>query len=206
VQQRSFGGMWAILGENRRFAIYLLGFSIYGLGFLAGFPFFAIVQVDRLGLSYTEIGYLGLVQSVFWLLGNMYWGRLVDRHGGLAVVRANIAIALIVPFCYIWAFDAWTLLPAFIAHGIISAGIDLGIISAGIELAGPESVVEYSALQATIIGLRGVAGPLIGIGLMNAGMSDRTIFAVGCGLIVIAWLCLGAIPSGASSRIAIPES
>jgi predicted MFS family arabinose efflux permease len=82
-QPRSPGSIWAILGQNRRFAIYLLGFSLYGLGFLMGFRFFAIVQVDRLGLSYTAIGYLGLAQSLFWLIGNMYWGRLVDRYGGL---------------------------------------------------------------------------------------------------------------------------
>ena len=91
---------------------------------------------------------LSATTALFWLLGNMYWGRLVDRYGGLWVVRANVAIALVVPFTYIWAVDAWTLLPAFIAHGIISAGVDLGVISAGIEMAEPESVVEYSALQA----------------------------------------------------------
>jgi predicted MFS family arabinose efflux permease len=204
-QRRSLASIWAILGQNRRFTIYLLGFSIYGLGFLMGLPFFAIVQVDRLRLSYTEIGYLGLVQSLFWLLGNMYWGRLVDRRGGLWVLRANVAIAAVVPFSYIWAFDAWTLLPAFIAHGIIMAGVDLGVISTGMELADPESVVEYSALQATIIGLRGMLGPFVGIGLMSLGVPERAIFAIGCGFIAVAWICLGIVTSGARRRVALPE-
>ena len=109
------------------------------------------------------------------------------------VLRLNIAIAMIVPFCYIWAFNAWTLLPAFIAHGIITAGMDLGVISTGIELAGPDQVVEYSALQSTIIGLRGVVGPFVGIGLMNLGLSEPMIFAIGCGLIAVAWLCMGSV-------------
>lgn len=200
---RSLRGIWAILGQNRRFALYLFGFSLYGIGFLMGLPFFAIVQVDRLGLSYTEIGYLGLAQSFCWLVGNMYWGRLVDRRGGLWVVRANVAIAVLVPFTYIWAVDAWTLLPAFIAHGVISAGIDLGIISAGIEMAGPESVIEYSALQATIIGMRGMLGPFVGIGLMGLGLSDRLIFAVGCGFIAVAWLTLGMVTIGTRRRVAV---
>jgi predicted MFS family arabinose efflux permease len=200
---RSLRGIWAILGQNRRFALYLFGFSLYGIGFLMGFPFFAIVQVDRLQLPYTAIGYLGLVQSFFWLVGNMYWGRLVDRYGGMWVVRANVAIALVVPFTYIWAVDAWTLLPAFIAHGIISAGVDLGVISAGIEMAEPESVVEYSALQATIIGLRGMLGPFVGVGLMRLGLTDRTIFAIGCGFIVAAWVTLGAVTLPARQRVAL---
>jgi predicted MFS family arabinose efflux permease len=190
---RSLAGIWALLGQNRRFTIYLISFSIYGLGFLMGLPLFAIVQVDRLQLSYTELGYLGLTQALFWLLGNMYWGRQVDRRGGAWVLRLNIAIAMIVPFCYIWAFNAWTLLPAFMAHGIISAGMDLGVISTGIELAGPDQVVEYSALQSTIIGLRGVVGPFVGIGLMNLGLAEPMIFAIGCALIAVAWLCMGSV-------------
>jgi hypothetical protein len=108
-------------------------------------------------------------------------------------VRANVAIAVLVPLTYIWTFDAWTLLPAFIAHGIISAGVDLGIISAGIELAHPESVVEYSALQATIIGLRGLLAPFFGIALLSLGLPARLIFAIGCGFIVLGWLILGLV-------------
>lgn len=196
-QRRSLGSIWSILGQNRRFTTYLIGFSIYGLGFLMGQPFFAIVQVDRLQLTYTELGYLGLVQSLFWLLGNMYWGRQVDRYGGVWVLRASMAVALIIPFCYIWAFNAWTLLPAFIAQGIISAGMDLGVLSTGIELATPESVGEYSALQSTIIGIRGMAGPFVGVGLVKLGMPEPMLFAISCVLIAGAWLYMGRLMLGA---------
>jgi predicted MFS family arabinose efflux permease len=203
-QARSLGGVWRILGQNRRFARYLFGFAVYGLGFLMGFPLFAVVQVDRLQLSYTTIGALSLAQSLFWLLGNMVWGRLVDRYGGMWVLRANVGIAVLVPLTYIWAFNAWTLLPAFVAHGIISAGIDLGLISTSIELADPGSVAEYSALQATIIGLRGMLAPFVGVGLLGLGLADRAIFALGCGFIVIAWLLLGRVTVGARRRAAVP--
>ena len=204
-RMRSLRGIWALLGQNRRFAIYLAGFSLYGLGCLMGLPFFAIVQVDRLGLSYTTLGYLGLAQSFFWLIGNLYWGRLVDRRGGLWVVRASVAIAVLVPSTYIWAFNAWTLLPAFIAQGIISAGIDLGIISAGMELAGPENVIEYSALQATIIGLRGMLAPFVGIALLNLGVPQRLIFAIGCVLIGVGWLTLGVAMVSRRQPVAVLE-
>lgn len=188
---RSLGSIWGILGQNRSFAIYLLSFSLYGLGFLMCLPLFPIVQVDRLGLSYSQIGYLGLAQSVFWLLGNLYWGRQIDRRGGMWVMRANFVVALIVPFCYIWAVNGWMLLPAFIAHGIIAAGIDLAVISTAMELADPEQVAEYSALQATIIGLRGMLGPFIGVALLRLGLPDYVVFAIGCVFIGLGWLCLG---------------
>jgi hypothetical protein len=86
------------------------------------------------------------------------------------------------------------------AHGVISAGIDLGIISTGIDLATPESVIEYSALQATIIGIRGMIGPFLGVALLALGMSDRAIFAIGCCFIFGGWLCLGLVTSGRRER------
>lgn len=193
VAERPRTSIWSIPGRDRRFTIYLLAFSLYGLGFLMGFPLYTIVQVDRLQLSYTTIGYLGLAQSLFWLLGNLYWGPLLDKRGGLWVLRANVGIALLVPLSYMWAPNAWFLLPAFVAHGIISAGVDLGVISTGIELAGPDSVAEYTALQATVIGARGMVGPFVGTALVAAGLADRAVFAIGAGLIVGAWLLLGTV-------------
>nr|WP_255603231.1 MFS transporter [Oscillochloris sp. ZM17-4] len=169
-------------------------------------PLFAIVQVDRLQLSYTTIGYLSLLQSLFWLLGNIFWGRLIDRRGGAWVLRANVAIAVIMPLSYIWAANAWMLVPAFIAQGIISAGIDLGIISTGIELADPEQVAEYSALQATIIGVRGILGPFIGAALVGAGLSNRLVFALGAGLIAVAWVVLGLVVAQARPAAESPAS
>jgi MFS family permease len=190
---RALGGIWGILVSDWRFALYMLGFTLYGLGFLVGLPFFAIVQVDRLQLSYTTIGYLGLVQSLFWLVGNIFWGRLIDQRGGIWVLRANVGIAIIIPLTYIWAANGWMLIPAFIAHGIISAGIDLGIISTGIELADPERVAEYSALQATIIGIRGMIGPFLGAALLGIGLAEQLIFSLGVALIGAGWLVLGLV-------------
>src|SRR5262249_49146893 len=104
-QARSLAGVWRLLGQNRRFAIYMLGFTLHGLGFRLGLPFYPVVQVDRLRLSYTTLGYLGLAQSLFWLVGNVFWGRLVDRRGGLWVLRANVGVAVLVPLTYSWAFN-----------------------------------------------------------------------------------------------------
>ena len=83
--------LWLTLALN--FSILPLRLSVL-LGFLMGLPLFAVVQVDRLQLSYSEIGYLGLAQSICWLLGNLYWGRLLDRRGGLWLMRANLGIAV----------------------------------------------------------------------------------------------------------------
>lgn len=189
-ETKSVGRLWEIVRHNRPFAIHLLSFTVYGLGGLLGYPLYAIVQVDRLQLSYTQIGLLGVAQSAAWLIGFLIWGRLVDRKGGLPVLGINQLISVIVPLCYLWATDGWMLLPAFIVQGLINAGVDVGLISTCIQLAERDKVVEYAAVQATAVGARGLVTPFIGAGLVRLGVADTQIFALGAGLIFLSWLIL----------------
>ena len=208
-QTKTFAGLIEIVRTNRPFALHLLSFTVYGLGALLGFALYPVVQVDRLHLSYTQIGLLGLAQSVFWLLGFLYWGGAVDKRGGLWVMRVNLLISFFVPFSYIWATNGWMLLPAFIAQGIISAGVDLGLINTSISLAEPDKVVEYAAVQATVIGLRGLITPFIGAWLYRVGVPEAAIFAIGSLLILVSWWITGLIrvrptPEGAALRYRWP--
>lgn len=192
-QTRSVTSLWQLVRHNRPFALHLLSFALYGLGGLLGYPLYAVVQVDRLQLSYTMIGLLGMAQSAAWLVGFLIWGRLVDRKGGLPVLGINQLISVIVPLAYIWATDGWLLLPAFIVQGLINAGVDLGLISTCIQLAEKDKVVEYAAVQATVVGLRGIVTPFIGAGLVRLGMADTYIFALGAGFIFLSWLLLQGV-------------
>lgn len=192
-QTRSLASLVEIVRRNRSFAIHLLSFTFFGVGALIGIAYYPIVQVDRLGLSYTALGLLGAAHSTAWLLGFVYWGRAVDRYGGIWVMRVNLAIAIIIPFCYIWATNGWMLLPAFIAQGIIAAGIDLGLINTCITLAEPDKVVEYAAVQATVVGIRGIVSPFIGVLLVNWGVDMGIVFGLGTALTALAWWTAGYI-------------
>lgn len=184
-ETRSIAGLWKMVLRNRNFSIHVTSFAIYGIGALVGIAYYPIVQVDRLHLSYTEIGLLGTAQSLTWLLGFVFWGRVVDSRGGIFVMRVNLFIAALVPFFYIFADNVWWLLPSFIAQGVISAGIDLGLLSTCIHLAEADKVVEYAAVQSTIIGMRGLVSPFIGVGLVALGMSETSIFVIGTVLVLL---------------------
>jgi hypothetical protein len=119
----------------------------------------------------------------------------VDRKGGLPVLSINQLISVIIPLSYMWATDGWMLLPAFIIQGLINAGVDVGLISTCIQLAERDKVVEYAAVQATVIGVRGIVTPFIGAGLVRLGMADTYIFALGAGLIFLSWLILLGVHS-----------
>jgi DHA1 family inner membrane transport protein len=181
----SAGGLLRLLSADRRFTQYLAAMTVYGLGGVMALPLYPVVQVSRLQLSYAQIGYLALVQSLFWLAGFIFWGRVLDKRGPVWVVRVAMLLGAAVPFCYIWATNIWLLLPAFMFQGLLQGAFDLGATNTAIELAEPGRVMEYTALQTAVLGLRGMIAPFLGAALLSAGLPDTWVFAL-CTLLVLA--------------------
>ncbi len=192
-QTKTFSDLWQIVRGDRNFAIYLLSYSLFGLGGLLSWPLFPVVQVDRLQLSYSEIGLLGLVESITWFLSYLLWGRTIDKRGGLFVVRAISAISIVTPLTYMSAQSLWMLMPSAVARGLGMAGFELGRISAGIQLADPERVTEYAAIQSTVVGLRGMVAPVITVGLLRLGAPHSAVFLLSVFFLVLGWVMFGRV-------------
>ena len=192
-QTKALSDLWQIVRGDRNFAIYLLSYSLFGLGGLLSWPLFPVVQVDRLQLSYSEIGLLGLVESITWFLSYLLWGRTIDKRGGLFVVRAISAISIVTPLTYMSAQSLWMLMPSAIARGLGMAGFELGRISAGIQLADPERVTEYAAIQSTVVGLRGMVAPVITVGLLRLGAPHSAVFLLSVFFLVMGWVMFGRV-------------
>jgi MFS family permease len=167
-----------ILRTDHRMPFYLSGIFLFGFGALISAPLYAIVQVDRLDLSYTVIGLLGFVQSLFWFLGYLFGGRILDRIGGIRSLQIVFAVNMLVMLPYIWATQGWMLLPSFITAGLVTAGADLAVLYTVSHLAGPEHTPDYAALNSTIAGLRGLLGPFIGSMLVSIGWNYGAVFAL----------------------------
>ena len=204
-QTRTLPELWNILRTDKRFAYFLRSFAFYGSGTLMAWTLYPLVQVDRLHLTYSQLGLLGLAQSICWLLGYLFWGRMVDQHGGLWVLRSNCLVAMIAPISYIFATSPWLLIPAFMVQGVINAGWDMGLINAGIQLADPERVTEYAAVQATVVGVRGMIVPIISVGLLRLGVPMGGIFTLSILLMGIAWVMFGYVQTP-TSTLPLPEA
>ena len=186
----TLGRLGGILAADRRFILYLTGVVLFGLSSLMPSAIIPLVQVDRLRLSYTELGWLNMTFSFARLLSYFYWGRLIDRWGPVRCLQIAFVLNIVVVLPYAWVTAGWMLLPSFVASGLVNAAIDLGFITAAIQLADPKQIQEYAALQSTVIGVRGMIGPFIGVGLLGLGVMDSTIFFVAGGLAVAAALVL----------------
>lgn len=197
-----------IVRQDRRFAIYLVSFALMGLGTMLSWPLYPLVQVDRLQLTYSQIGLLGLVESSMWLISYLVWGRYLDGRGGVAVMRAVCAVSVITPLSYLIAWSGWMLIPASMARGIVSGGFELGRINAGIQLSSRERITEYAVIQSTVVGLRGIFGPQISVALLGMGFSDVMVFSLSAGVMAIAWLLFGLVnaPTPAKENAEIQQT
>ena len=178
-----------ILKSDRPMRFYLIGLLLFGLGLLISSPLFPIIQVDRLNLSYSAIGLLGFVQSLFWFLGYLFGGHVVDRLGGFRSLQIVFALNALAIVPYIWATEGWMLLPSFIATGLVTAGADLTILYTISQLAGPEKTPDYAALNSIVAGLRGLLGPLFGTYLVSIGWQYAGVLALSACLTLLgAWI------------------
>jgi predicted MFS family arabinose efflux permease len=170
--------LWQVLKQDRRFGVYLLGIVGFGLGGLVGIAFYPAVLVNRLHLTYSDVSWLGFAQSISWVLGLLVWGRVVDSRGGPWAMRLCFVLCIIIPLCYLFAGSGWALLPAYVVSGLTSGGVDLAFTNAAIDLAQPGRTYEYAALQRSVIGIRGLIGPFLGVWLYNAGVPVAAVFVL----------------------------
>ncbi len=179
VVRPSFFTMLREIAKNRSFMMFLFLNTLFGCGTLLGAPLYAIVQVNRLQLSYTQVGYLGLIQSITWLIGYFFWGTMVDRRGPLWVLVISMLCGALMPFGFMFATSIWWLVPAFIGQGLLMGGFDLGFTTTAMALADRKRLEIYFSVVHLVSGVRGIVIPLLTPLLIVANVSEIVIFGVG---------------------------
>ena len=190
---RSLGYAGEILRGDPRFTLYMVGLTVYGLSALIPYPLYPLVQANRLRLSYEDLGWLNLVYGLIRVAFYFFWGRRIDRWGPVRCLQLSFAVSVMTILPYVWAGSGWMLVPSFVAYGISMSAIDLGFISAAIHLADPQRVSEYTALNYTVIGARGMVGPFVGVALLALGMPLTWILLLAAALGLASAGILGAV-------------
>ena len=103
--------------------------GFYGGGLIAASPLYAIVNVDRLNLSMSDVGIIGILTAGATTLSFLVWGAVADRRGPLVAMRLGSAFGLAALVAYALAPDVAVLWVSAVAAGAGSASIDVGIAS-----------------------------------------------------------------------------
>lgn len=154
--------------------------GFYGGGMIAAAPLFALVYVDRLNLSLSDVGLIGIVAAIANTVAFPVWGLVADRFGGLASLRLGSAIGLLSLVAYAFAPSAVVLWFAALAAGTASASIDVGIAAAVSDLTPLGDRAAAMAGWNALTGARGIVAAFLMSVLLELGVLDVTVGLLAC--------------------------
>ena len=191
-------GAWQTVRDDHAFRRLLIASFLFGFGCWIQTPAQPLLLVDVLQVSAWQVGVLGSVAAVVTLAGSAYWGRLVDRKPSLEALRVMYLLGGMTPLIYYVAWSPWVLLASVVTDSLVSVGLELVWMMAVIDVAGPQRTAQYVAISATLAGVRGVTGPLVG-GLVIHSFGIHAVYLIAAILTFsAAWLV------GRELRVRVP--
>jgi MFS family permease len=191
-----------VLARQRLLRGLALAQGISGIGQLAVVIVAPLVQVDRLGLSLSEIGGMGLATALITTVAYPVCAPAIDRWGGALAMAISGILAVSFPICFAFAASSLPLWVSAVLIGAANAAFDLGLTSLVAERVVPTEQAACIAGWNTIMGLRGivtatVVGLVLGAGWLSpAALLYLSIAITGLGAAVF----VGTARNGAWRR------
>ncbi|OBQ19375.1 MFS transporter [Anabaena sp. AL93] len=186
----------SIIGENSKFLLFLLYFSIWMLAVHLSAPFFNFYLLDTLDLDVTLVTIYSSLQTGANLLVLILWGKLADRIGNRPILICVGFLVAITPLLWLGIgnhqLDFWLWLPLLhIFTGITWAGVDLCSTNMYLGIAPVRNKSIYFAIVAAVGGVSGALGTTIG-----GFIAQSPNFGGLLGLFALSSLCrlLGLLP------------
>jgi DHA1 family inner membrane transport protein len=166
--------------------------GFYGGGLIAAVPLYAIVNVDRLDLSLSDVGIIGILTAGATTLSFLAWGAIADRRGPLVAMRVGSALGLAALVAYALAPHVTVLWVAAVAAGAGSASIDVGIASIVSDHTPLASRAAAMAGWNAITGARGIVAAFTMSILLQLGVVDVTTGLLLCSAVTAVGVVLYA--------------
>ncbi len=182
--------------------------GFYGGGLIAAVPLYAIVNVDRLDLSLSDVGVIGILTAGATTLFFLVWGAVADRRGPLVAMRIGSAFGLIALIAYALAPDVRILWIAAIGAGAGSASIDVGIAAAVSDHTTIEGRAAAMAGWNAVTGARGIVAAfamsvLLQLGIVN--VTSGLLLCAGCTAVgVILYARVSVLDPAPTAAVSLP--
>lgn len=178
-----------VFRKDKRFLFYSIAFFTWGFGNLLAMPLYPIFLVDNLNLSNTLVGRLSSLSSFMWIFSYFFWGKLIDKKGPIKSLLLASIISSFIPFLYANAHNIWPIIFASIFSGFNVGGGELSRISYITKISSPREVQTYWGIDFTLMGIRGIIAPMVGINLMKF-LGIRIAFIGSFGVILLGFILM----------------
>lgn len=190
--RRPFAGALSLLGEDRGFRRYEMGFMAYGMGWMMLQPTVPVFLVERMELAYSEVAQArGMIYFLMIAALSHPLGRLLDRVGPLVISRVAFTILTFFPLLLAFARGTSMVYAAFLVYGCGMAAANLGWTTGPIHFAGHRDSAGYMGAHVALVGVRAILGGAFGIWFYRATGSPGTTFAVASSLFLLGSLIMG---------------
>jgi MFS family permease len=177
-------GLFRMLSAHPEFGAFLAGAFIWNLSIQMAAPFFNIFLVSELGGTVQTVGLTAGVMSVLGLVGQIVFGRVLDRRGALAVIAVSGLIIPLLPLGWGLAGEIWHVYLLVSVGGLVWAGYNLANFNLLLELAPADARNRAVALYQAVVFTAAVIGPVAG-GVLVDVVGYRPVFlATGAGRLI----------------------
>jgi MFS transporter, DHA1 family, staphyloferrin B biosynthesis exporter len=177
--------------------------GFYGGGLIAALPLYALVYVDRLDLSLSDVGIIGILTAAATTVSFLAWGAVSDRKGPLVAMRLGTSLGLLALIAVAFAPSVVVLWVAALAGGAAGASIDVGIASVVSDNTPLSARAAAMAGWNAITGARGIVAAFLMSALLQVGLVDVTtgllLCAVSTGAGVLLYWRASLDPVGSAS-------
>ncbi len=178
-----------LIKKRPDFSRFQIGFMLGGSGLMILHPALPGFFMERLQLSYTELGLaITVCKGVGVVLASRFWARLIHK---IDIYRFNslvTLIAVIFPICLILSsYQMVWLYFGYILYGVMQAGSELSWNMSGPIFSRDEDSSVFTSVNILTQGIRGSVVPLIG-GLMCSYFYPEAVMFAGmalCGLATV---------------------
>ncbi|MEN9444221.1 MAG: hypothetical protein RIS47_1111, partial [Bacteroidota bacterium] len=212
----SFSEMVRIIRENKAFRDYEIGFMIYGIAWMVTMALVTIFFERELKLNYTSVATYKNAFNILTIILLPFVSKLVDRYDPRkfaaftfsAMMLHTVFMALTFWFpSYFYFGDIKVyhmLILSYIAFGAFQSAMTLAWNIGSAYFCPPAEVTHYQSVHLTMVGLRALFAPLIGVYLLSY-MNYGFVFSLSAILLLAAmffnlWSVRNTALSGAAIK------
>ena len=162
TRERSTAVFVRSITGNRAFLVFTLIALVFAFSQQLGGPYFSVYEVQVLGATPRLIGILSTLSAIARMVGQQFWGRLVDRRGARWVLAMCHLLIPVLPFIWFPLTEAWQLVFVTVPSGFLWAGHEIANFNMLLELPKESEQTQAVASYHTLIGGANILGPLVG--------------------------------------------
>jgi MFS family permease len=202
----AFGARHSITAVWRRPTLRRITLSqlVFGAGMVGAGAFIALVQVDRLDLSFGDVASAGLMGALATTTTFGFWGRLASRTGAVMTMTLGTILGALSLAAFALAQDVTMILLASMLLGAHQAAIDASWPLLIGEHAEPDEQAAAAAGLGAIMGFRGLIIPFVFMVPLHAGLIDETGGLLLCTVVAAAGALMYVRLAGLGGQLIAP--